>query len=104
MRIVIEDEKAREEQTSSAIPPTSIDSGRTTAIDAGPAPESEMTRTAMGPTGSSVNVISGARVLDAGPAPDSLKELIKSTRSGRSSIYAYGNNKDNALDAGKAQL
>jgi hypothetical protein len=103
LRILIEDGKAREEQTSNAIPSTSFDPGRTTAIDAGPAPESKTPRTAMGYTGSSVNVISGARVLDAGPAPESLIELIKSTRSGLSSI-SYRNNKDNAFDAGKAQL
>jgi hypothetical protein len=105
LRILIEDGKAREEQTSNAIPSTSFYPGRTTtAIDAGPAPESETPRTAMGHTGSSVHIISSARVLDAGPAPESLIELIKSTRSGLSSMSVNPNKKVNALDAGKAQL
>ena len=105
MRIVIDDGKTKEEHNSSAKSATFFDPGRTVATDAGPAPKSpEMSVAPMGPMGTLVNIIPDARVLDAGPPPKSLIELIKSATIGLSTSSAYDNDKDNALDAGKAPL
>jgi hypothetical protein len=105
LRIIIEDGQTREGQNSTAVPATTFfDPGRSVATNAGPAPKSlEMSTTATSPIATLVDAVPGARVLDAGPPPKSLIELIKSATTTMSISSAYEkNNEIDDIDAGKA--
>lgn len=71
MRIIIEDETRKQEQTSFE--------GEKTKNDAGAAPSSFVTSAGIEPTSTIEPTVNASNIIDAGPAPQSLIDSIQAT-------------------------